>query len=102
MDSKSAMAQLRGCPEAFLWISQHLNGFTYNLQKCVLSLWKLRAGVSLSYAPRAAQVTSHRARSQLSVLLLIPVIAVPSVVLRNQEKMLFTGSCLTPLVPLAG
>lgn len=61
MDGKSAMPQLRGCPEAFLWVSQHLNGFSYNLQKCFLSLRKLRA----MPAPGAARVTSHRARSQL-------------------------------------
>lgn len=72
MGAKSEIPQLRGCPEAFLWISQYLNGFTYNLQKCLFELLETQGrckpelhqppGVSPAAGPG---VTSSRARSQL-------------------------------------
>lgn len=77
MDVNSEMPRLRGCGEAFLWISQHLNGFTYNLQKCSLSLWKLRAGVSPSYTSPPGQ------HEEPNCFLIIRIIAMPSIVLGN-------------------
>lgn len=53
--------------------------------------------------PQLPACTSHQPQGQepAVILLIIPVIAMPSIVLRNLEKMLFTVSWL-PQCPLLG
>lgn len=77
---QSAMLQLRGCPEVFCGF----HSFTYNLQKSFLSLWKLRAGIILRYtSPQGYMCYQPQGQEPAVILLIIPVIAMPSIVLRK-------------------